>query len=83
MNLEHDIKKLSLAFAIAMLETHIRVHLTRTLVWSSAAIACRAFNLDALLVASLTLASREFVPGCVTLLKVRTLRRAFGNVDCG
>jgi hypothetical protein len=83
MNLETEMKKLSLALTISMLETNARIHFTRSLVVSAAAIIMRAASLDVLLIAALTLALREFVPGCADLLKVRILRRAFGNVDCG
>jgi len=83
MNLETEMRKLTLALTISMLETNARTHLTRSLVISAGALVMRAAALDILLIAALTLALREFVPGCADLLKVRILRRAFGNVDCG
>jgi hypothetical protein len=83
VNLEPEIRKLSLAFAISVTESNARTHLTRTLWLSGIALGCRLASLDVLTIASLTLATREFVPGCMDILKARLLRRAFGNVDCG
>lgn len=73
----------ALAVAISAIESRVRVRLTRSITLGAAAILLRAFSLDLLLTASLVLATREFVPGCVDFYRARLLRRAFGNVDCG
>jgi hypothetical protein len=83
MNLEHEIRRLSLALAISVTETNARTHLTRTLWLSCIALGFRLASLDLLTLVALTLATREFVPGCVDILRARLLRRAFGTVDCG
>jgi hypothetical protein len=80
---DKELHLFALAMMIAATEDRVRIRLSRTVLLSAAALGCRLASLDILLIASLALASREFVPGCVDLFKARLLRHAFGNMDCG
>ena len=80
---DRELHLFALAVTITAVEERARVHLRRVLWLSALACGFRIAAVEPLLIASLALASREIVPGCIDILRARQLRRAFGKVDCG